>query len=130
VRALGTGNDVLLLSNYRGLRRSPTDTTLVPPAEVVAWTEANSPVPVIGLNGFFTEDGGMLAIGASPYEQGEQAATRALDLLLRRRAISDMPVTSTSHFVVSMRGSAMRARRFELPAVYEAAARASNLYLP
>lgn len=130
VGRLGQDNDVLLLSNYRRLQRSATDPTLVPPAEVVRWTTSHSSAAVIGLNFFYTEDGGMLAFGASPYEQGEEAARMALALVLEQKNMAAVPRASTRQFIVSMRGAAMRERHFELPGVYEAAARASNQYLP
>ncbi len=130
VLALGAEHDVLLVAGYRRLSRSATDPTLVPAAEVVAWTEAHSPIPPISFNAFYTEDGGMLAIGASPYEQGEVAAARALALILKQQSIASLPITETTQFVVSMSGSRMRARHFALPRIYEAAARTGNLYLP
>lgn len=130
VMALGTDNDVLLVAGYRRLARSATDPTLVPAAEVVAWTEAHSPIPLVSFNAFYTEDGGMLAIGASPYEQGEVAAARALDLILKHQPVASLPITETTQFVVGMNGARMRARHFTLPRIYEAAARTGNLYLP
>jgi hypothetical protein len=130
VQALGAGHDVLLVSGYRRLRRSATDARLVPAREVVAWTEAHSRVPVISFDGFFIEDGGMLAIGKSPYEHGEVAAALALQVALKHRAPSTLPVVASSQFIVSMSGSRMQARHFVLPRVYEAAARTGNLYLP
>ena len=130
VRALSAGHDVLLVSGYRGLRRSSTDPRLVPAPEVVAWTEEHARVPVISFNGFFTEDGGMLAIGTSPYEQGEQAATLALQVALGRRPAAGLPVQTSRQFTVSMRGARMQARGFVLPRVYEAAARTGDQYLP
>ncbi len=63
VRALSGTADVLLLTGYRNLRRSANDPGLVSAQEVVAWTDANAGIPVISGNGFFTEDGGMLAAG-------------------------------------------------------------------
>jgi len=130
VRALGARSDVLLVSGYRRLRRSSLDATLVPAREVVAWTEAHSRAPVISFNGFHIEDGGMLAIGTSPYEQGSAAGRLALRIVLDGRAAHTLPVTTSREFVVSMSESRMRARRFALPRVYEAAARIGNLYLP
>lgn len=130
VLALGARHDVLLVSGYRGLRRSASDPRLVPPDEVVAWTEGRSPVPVISFNGFFTEDGGMLAIGTSPYEQGETAGTLALRAALERRSGATLPVVTSRQFTVAMRGSRMAARGFALPRVYEAAARTGDQYLP
>lgn len=130
VRALGARHDVLLVSGYRRLRRSAHDPSLVPAREVVAWTEAHSPVPVISFNGFYTEDGGMLAIGTSPYEQGDVAARLALKIILDGRAVDTLPVTTSNQFIVTMSESRMRARPFVLPQVYEAAARIGNQYLP
>jgi hypothetical protein len=130
VANLGAAHDVLLVSGYRRLRRSAADPTLVPAREVVAWTEAHSPRPVISFNAFFTEDGGMLAIGTSPYEQGEVAGALALQVALAHRAAATLPVRTSSQFIVSMRGASMRARGFVLPRVYEAAARTGNQYLP
>lgn len=130
VMALGADNDALLVSGYRRLARSGSDRALVPPEEVVAWTEAHSPIPVVSSNAFYIEDGGMLAIGTSPFEQGEVAASRALDVILRRKAPGSLPITVSHEFVVSMNGGKMRARRFTLPRIYEAAARTGDLYRP
>jgi ABC-type uncharacterized transport system substrate-binding protein len=130
VGALSASHDVLLVSGYRGLQRSDTDARLVPASEVVAWTEAHSRIPVISFNGFYTEDGGMLAIGTSPYEQGELAGTLALQLLLDRRPVATLPVLTPRQFIVSMSGTRMQARGYVLPRVYEAAARSGNHYLP
>jgi hypothetical protein len=85
---------------------------------------------VISFNAFYTEDGGMLAIGTSPYEQGEVAAALALQVALAHRAAATLPVRTSTQFIVSMRGASMRTRGFVLPRVYEAAARTGNQYLP
>jgi ABC-type uncharacterized transport system substrate-binding protein len=122
--------DVILLTGYRRLTRSPTDPSLVPPKEVIAWTETNSKIPVFGGNGFYTEDGGMLAIGTSPYEQGEVAARMALDIILKGKKPNDIAQTTSEQFIVTMSESKMKVRHFELPKVYEAAARTGDKYLP
>ncbi|MEV4781608.1 ABC transporter substrate-binding protein [Burkholderia sp. LMU1-1-1.1] len=129
VRALSATHDVVLVSGYRGLRRG-ADSAPVPAPEVVAWTEAHSAAPVVSFNGFYIEDGGMLAIGSSPYEQGEVAGRMALQIVLGHRAPASLPVAASRQFIVTMNGASMRARRFELPLVYEAAARTGNQYLP
>lgn len=120
--------DFLINSNYRKVMRSASDSTLVPAGELIAWTESHSPVPVIGSNGFFTEDGGMLAIGTSPYEQGEVAAKLATEVLDHGTRPKQLPFLITRQFVVAMRESAIRNRHFYLPQVYEASARASNKF--
>lgn len=121
--------DFILTTNYRKISRSAANTTLVPPEEVVAWTVANSHVPVVGTNGFFVEDGGELAIGTSPFEQGEVAARMAVKLLGGQVA-KDIPHASTRQFVVYMRSARLHQRGMELPPLYEAFARATNNDLP
>lgn len=121
--------DFILTTNYRKLSRGAADSRLVAPEEVVAWTLANSRVPVIGTNGFFVEDGGELAIGTSPFEQGEIAARMAIGLI-GGQAAKDIPRASTRQFVVYMRSAKMHRRGMELPPLYEAFARATNNDLP
>ncbi len=130
VRALAKTADVLLLTGYRNLKRSDQDARLVGPGEVVRWTDSNAGVPVISGNGFFVEDGGMLAVGTSPYEQGEEVAHRALDILLHHTPARELPITQAQQFIVTMNATLMKAHGFELPRVYEAAARTGDKYLP
>lgn len=120
--------DFLITSNYRKVMRSASDPTLVPAHELIAWTESHSKVPVVGTNGFFAEDGGMLAIGTSPYEQGEVAARLATEILDHGKRPDQLPFLVTHQFIVAMRETELRNRYFYLPKVYEAAARASNKY--
>ncbi len=121
--------DVLVVSNYRRITRAAVagDAALVPAAEVIRWTEANARPLFIGTNAFFAEDGGMLAIGTSPYEQGEVAARLAVDAIDHGQR-RQRPFPVTHQFVVAMRGGILRARHVDLPRVYEASARASNKY--
>jgi ABC-type uncharacterized transport system substrate-binding protein len=121
--------DFIITTNYRRINRSATDKVLVPPEEVVAWTVANSRVPLVGSNGFFVEDGGELAIGTSPFEQGEVAARMAIKLLGGQVA-KDIPHATTRQFVVYMRSARLHQRGMQLPALYEAFARATNNDLP
>lgn len=130
VEELGKQVDIIMLTGYRRLHRSASDKSLVPPHEVVEWTDAHSRVPVISGNGFFTEEGGMLAIGTSPYEQGELAAEKALQIILEGKQPKQLPIVSSNQFIVTMNGGKMKARGFELPKVYEAAARTGNKYYP
>ncbi|CAK0754548.1 ABC-type uncharacterized transport system, periplasmic component [Gammaproteobacteria bacterium] len=120
--------DFILTTNYRKLARSATDRTLIPPAEVVHWTLAHSPVPVFGTNGFFVEDGGNFAIGTSPFEQGEVAARMAVGIIERGITPRAIPVVSTREFVVFMRGGKMQEVGIYLPRLYESFARATNNY--
>ncbi|MBP9712064.1 MAG: hypothetical protein KBD60_00050 [Sterolibacterium sp.] len=130
VAEAATDTDVLITSNYRKLLRATDDPRLLPPAEVIGWTEAHARPFFIGTNAFFAEDGGMLAIGTSPYEQGEVAARLAVEAIdaIPQSQPMPRPFSATRQFVVALRGSALHARHFNLPRVYEASARASNKY--
>lgn len=122
--------DFVVTANYRKLLRSRDGKELVKPEEVLGWTEEHARPLVVGTNGFFAEDGGIIAIGTSPYEQGEVALEMARQILLEGRAPRDIPVESTKQFVVAMRASSLARRNVTLPSVYEAAARASANYYP
>lgn len=124
------GVDFIITANYRKIQRSKDSKELMKAAEVVAWTEANAKPLVIGTNGFFAEDGGTLAIGTSPFEQGEVALLMARRILLEGKSPSEIPVQSTRQYVVAMRESSVEKRGIKLPSVYEAAARSAANYYP
>ncbi|MBK1649695.1 ABC transporter substrate-binding protein [Rhabdochromatium marinum] len=121
--------DYLMVANYRKLRRSPEDPTLVPPAEVMHWTEAVSPIPVIGLNVFNVEDGAAIAVGASPFEQGEVAATLAATLLQSHQRGGTLAWVNPQHYIVAINEASLQQRRLELPQIYETFARATFTYI-
>lgn len=129
---LGGQADIILVTGYRGLllneKPAGDKPALVNPKDVVRWTEENSTIPIFSGNGFFTEDGGMLAVGTSPYEQGEQAAVYALELALKHKSVEELKVQTSQQFIISMNGPLMNKRQIELPRVYEAAARIGNKY--
>jgi hypothetical protein len=128
VRKIPEKADIILISDYRRVlrKRGGAEKDLVPAAEIIGWTETNSAVPVIGMNAFVAEDGGMLAIATSPNEQGEVAARMAVDILDNGIAPKSIPVQKTSRYVVSMRKSRIAARGFRVPKIYEEFARISN----
>lgn len=122
------GVDLILITHYGRLFRSATDHTVLPTSEVVHWTLTHSPVPVMGTDGLFVEDGGYLAIGASPFEQGEIAARMALDIVVQGAIPRDIPMVSTEQFTVFMRGQKIRESGLQLPRFYESFARATHNY--
>jgi ABC-type uncharacterized transport system substrate-binding protein len=130
VRKAQKDADIILTSVYRGLQRSPTNRSLVPPTEVVKWVNENATIPMIGSTSFHAEDGGMLAIGTSPFEQGEVPAKLAMEILDQGRKPSELPVQESRQFVVAMRQREIARRDFRLPRVYEAAARSVNKFYP
>lgn len=120
--------DVILISNYRNLYEVDGKPTLVAPSTVMQWTESNSPVPVVGTGGFVVEDGGMFAVGASGFEQGENSARMAIEVLDRGAIPKDLPQVMPQHFLVYIRRPLMSKRDITLPPLYEAFARALNNY--
>jgi ABC-type uncharacterized transport system substrate-binding protein len=130
VRRANEEADVLITTNYRRIQESAADTKrMVDPAELVKWTEDNTAkIPVIGTNGFYVEDGGMIALATSPFEQGDVGARMAVDILEKKKDPKSIPVQSTQEFIVYMRADRVRQNNFPVPRVYESFARAMNNY--
>lgn len=121
--------EYLLVANYRKLRRSEDDDQAVPATEVMRWTEAHSPIPIIGVNVFNVEDGAAIAIGASPFEQGEAAARLADELLQSKTRGGEVATVIPRHYVVAINEAAMRNRELRLPQIYETFARTTFTFL-
>jgi len=130
VRKANEEADVLITTNYRRIQESAVnDKRMVEPADLVKWTEDNTPkIPVIGTNGFYVEDGGMIALATSPFEQGDVGARMAVDIIEKKRDPKSIPVRSTQEFIVYMRADRVRQNNFAVPRVYESFARAMNNY--
>ena len=123
------GVDYLLVANYRALPRDKDDPSFPTPREVMEWTEEHSPVPVIGVNVFNVEDGGAIALGPSPFEQGEVAARLAETLLEQHLHGEALPRVINRHYVVAMNAKALARRGLKLPRIYETFARTTATYL-
>ena len=121
--------DYLLIANYRKLPRSDTDPGYPSPAEVMHWTEANSAIPVIGVNVFNVEDGAAIAVGASPFEQGEVAATMAETLLKQGLSGRELAMVTNRQYVVAIHQDALGKRNLKLPQIYETFARTTATYI-
>lgn len=130
VRRANEEADVLITTNYRRIQETADDPKhLVDPKALVRWTEDATPkIPVIGTNGFYVEDGGMIALATSPFEQGEVAARMAVQILEKKVDPKSIPVQSTQEFIVYMRADRIRSNDFHTPRVYESFARAMNNY--
>lgn len=124
--------DVILLSNYRKIFNDGTD-KLVPPEKVMNWAFENSQNLILGLNGFVTEDGGALSIGASPFEQGEEVMEMALQLFNHKKTLKDLPIKETRQYIVSVHqeryAKSYIKKGIDLPKSYEALARAVGKYM-
>lgn len=122
------GADVIVISNYHKILRKKGDKLPVPHSEVMKWTEEHSKVPVVGMGGFMVEDGGMFAVGASGFEQGETIAHMAEKIIDKHVKAGDIPQVMPRQYLVYIRQSEMDKRRLVLPDIYEAFSRASNNY--
>ena len=120
--------DVVLITNYRALYRQKGKPEVVSAKEVSRWTLANATVPLVGMSGFFVEEGGMFAIGSSGFEQGNVSAKMAIRLIDNDMSTQDLPVVMPQQFIVYMRKSAMKKSDIVLPNLYESFARATNNY--
>ncbi|MBF0343922.1 MAG: hypothetical protein HQL06_06785 [Nitrospirae bacterium] len=120
--------DYIITSNYRKIARIKGSNDLVPPKELIKSTVALSKIPVIGTNAFFAEEGGMLAIATSPFEQGEIAAKMAIEMLDHKKHPKDIPVINSSKCVISMNETVLKEKHFDVPPVYESSAMANNLF--
>ncbi len=128
VAAASANADVILMSNFQNVLRTPGGKEYVPPEEIMEWTEVNSKVPVIGLAGYMVEYGGMFALGSSGFEQGDVVAHMAIKMLRDGIKAKDIPQAMPRQYLVYMRQAEMEKRKLTLPDIYEAFSRASNNY--
>lgn len=121
--------DYILVANYRKLTRTAKHKTMVHASEVMTWTEKNSPIPVVGVNMFNVEDGAMLSIGVSPYEQGEVVAKMAQRIIEEKIRASKIPIVNNKNYVIAMRQDLLEKRNIVFPKIYEAFGRATANFL-
>ncbi|MCP5117868.1 MAG: hypothetical protein GY953_44175, partial [bacterium] len=86
-------------------------------------------IPVIGINVFNVEDGAAIAVGASPFEQGEVAATMAETLLEQGIRGKELAMVVNHQYVVAIQQNALRKRDLKLPQIYETFARTTSTYI-
>lgn len=121
--------DYLLVANYRNIHLDDNNLQVPPPSEIMTWTESNSAIPVIGVNVFNTEEGAMMSVGVSPYEQGEVAASIAERIIEEDLLASTIPIQNNKHYVVAINNKALQKRGIVMPSIYEAFGRATaNFY--
>lgn len=122
--------DLLLITNYGGLLASAdVPDSLVNKKAVIAWTEAHSPIPGISTSSAYVNDGGMLAFGVSPYEQGEVAAQMAVRIIDDRVRAKAIPVVAGQQIIVHLNQTSLTAYGIVLPDIFEAFARATGNYV-
>ncbi|MGH8477624.1 MAG: ABC transporter substrate-binding protein [Methylococcales bacterium] len=119
--------DLVLFSLYHTLLRDDKKDEAMPPAQVMHWTQANLHKPNIAGWGFTVEEGGMMAIGVSALEQGEEAARAVVQIIDGRRPTEIQPLRS-KQFLIYLRRKELVKYRVRVPRIFEAFARATNNY--
>lgn len=118
--------DILLVTHYHTLLDKNGKT--MNPKDVLKWTTPRLKIPDIGCWGFFVEDGGMMSVAVSPYEQGEEAAKMAVKIIEEHIPPHKIAVKINNLYVVYMRGSSLKEKGITLPKMLEAFAKATNTY--
>jgi ABC-type uncharacterized transport system substrate-binding protein len=98
VLRFNTSVDAVAIYNYHTLRRG-TETTSMPPLDVMLWTRDNLKLPSIGFQSFTVNDGALAGLIEDGVEQGERAAQYALKIL-DGTPVSSLPVV---HNTVGLR---------------------------
>lgn len=96
--------DYILVSGYRQLQDG--NANRVDSEEVASWTQANSRCGVIGMNIFNSEDGILLSVGVSPYEQGAVALKTALRII-RGDSPDEIPYRYPERYILALSEEAL-----------------------
>ncbi len=92
--------DFIYLTHYHTIRDQGRYVT---PQELIKWTLANSPIPIIGSFEFFVADGGPFAVTVSATEQGEVAIKLALEIIESQKQGGEIPIVQNKVIGISSR---------------------------
>jgi hypothetical protein len=124
----GADADIVLFSLYHTLLREGKENEVVPPGEVMRWTQQHLRKPNVAGWGFSVEEGAMMAIGVSALEQGEEAARMVVRIIDDGRKPREIPATSSRQFLIYLRERELEKYHVKVPRIFEAFARATNNY--
>jgi len=127
--AIETANaqaDLVLFSLYHTLIGDGDSAEVVPPGDVMQWTQANLHKPNVAGWGFSVEEGGMMAIGVSALEQGEEAARMVVQIIDEGKQPSEIPSASSQQFLIYLRQEELDKYDVVFPQIFEAFARATD----
>lgn len=108
VRNASSQGAMLLIANYQNL--VDDEGRIVPPEEVIAWTERYSVYPAVGAGTSFVSDGGLATIAVSGIEQGEVVMRMALHHL---RTGEILPQQAGSRVLVGLNRTLARKHRLD-----------------
>ena len=112
VRSANTNADLLGLVNYHGLTDEAGN--IVPPADVLAWTLANSTNPVMGLVRDWVGDGMPVAVGNSGVRNGIASATIGA-AILDGKDPGTVRITDVKLYETAFNARAIRALGLTIP---------------
>lgn len=125
VEAANENNLMLMIANYGGI--TDDKGARVRQTQLIAWTERNAKLPVLGLNTRFIDDGGMIAIAISGTEQGRRSIDMALDAIDGKALKAPL---DAEQYTIGLNQSLVRKRNLYLPSVYEAFSREVQRFIP
>jgi ABC-type uncharacterized transport system substrate-binding protein len=120
--------DLVLFSLYHTLLDDSADPEVVPPGDVMRWTQAHLRKPNLAGWGFSVEEGAMMAIGVSALEQGEEAGRMVTQIIDEGKKPSEIQPTSSRQFLIYLRQPLLTKYGIKVPQIFEAFARATNNY--
>lgn len=120
--------DILLITHYHTIGKYKKNSSIVPAKQVLKWTLENATVPSIGGWGFFVEDGGMLSIAVSPFEQGEFVAKATIQLLEKEVTMKNLRSETNRFYLLYINKKEFERYKIALPSIYESFARATGTY--
>ncbi len=112
ITTYGPQTDAFMVGTYQTLRDEAGET--VPSADVMAWTVANSEVPVVPLWVFGVQEGALGGPVISGETQGYEAATKAV-LILQGESPADIPVTTPARGRLSLNAGAVARWQVQIP---------------
>jgi ABC-type uncharacterized transport system substrate-binding protein len=120
--------DLVLFSLYHTLLDDAVDPEVVPPGDVMRWTQTRLRKPNLAGWGFSVEEGAMMAIGVSALEQGEAAGRMVTEIIDQGKKPSAIQPTSSRQFLIYLREAMLKKYGIKVPQIFEAFARATNNY--
>ena len=128
--------DVVFITNYHTLlpvSRLQVDAEkkvrTVSGPDVIRWAVDNVEKPMFGAWGFLVEDGGMMSLSVSPFEQGEKAAELTNALIDGEFIPKDRRHLLNNEVLVFLMPKRMHKWEWTMPNIYSSFARATgNLY--
>lgn len=128
VETLSETEDYILISGYRKLRKKDSD-GFATAQEVMCAALERTRKPLIGLNFFNSEEGAHLSIGVSPYQQGQAALTRAIEIVEGKRFEPENSLIETEiQYIVSINQQSADRLSMHLPGLLRAFAHSNGHY--